>query len=671
MSESYTTCPPDGEQEQTVDAACEIVSADNTTPSSIGNTAPVHAAESSCCETNSALPCYTEWCEDAFQSLPPASRIHLIGTNGKCMYRFDSRKPGLIMADGAGGFLFTQAPALDLPQLVSFVTKSDGSILLNADRTHAEAEPPAFGYLMVQATDSGEWMKLRGGQDRPGMLVWDGTNFNMVGMDEANVSVSRPDDSCDEAEAVGFATPECDDGTDNILKRFYSDIDGVLYFNTTTGKTKITSICEVFAEEAERSTRVPFIPSCSDGDPIRFKGSKSEDGMLYWDHFSGEWVIMDLDEKACDPECGCATYLTPIYDCVTGTWQITEEPVHVLTWKAWSDSGVATSIDFTLPWPALVNIYALRRMIPNIGDTTVVSADIYVDGCKVTSPSDGGLVGNLGEAATSTGMAIIPLAAGDHTVYVSNTQTAGGGTPNWDGAWLKVFAHKAVECSPGKDAIGEGDIDEGTGGGGGGPAGPIGPQGDVGPQGEPGLPGSDGLVPDDSLLCDVLAGITVENIAGKENCQKLVFQKATHQTLAGVLDCNNAGVEEVEVNICTGAGSPPEDSPIYEVISGVSFLPGAAPDCTQIKFTTANIQTDDGVLTATDTGSQYVDVKDCGAGESYPDYDPAEPTDPGGNQYFIPKMNPSGDVSFVVLDIMEMEICVGGVPTTKQVAIIQ
>ena len=482
------TCVTDGDIEQPV--AC--------VPGAVGTTCPTDAKYSTCGDLPAEI-CYTAWCNDAFVSLPKAKRIDVIGTNGKCMYKFDTSNPGMILSDGKGGFVFTDSPALDLPQLVGYVTEADGSIQVDQNRTAIEGDPPGFGYIMVQKDDDGEWMKLRGKPDTLSMIVWDGTEFKSIGMDEANLSVSRPAEECDEGELVAFPTPECDSGEPNILKRLAGTTDGVLFFSTLTGKTKITSICDVYVEEGVRSTRMPFIPGCSDGQGIRFRGPTDKSTILYWDFATNEWAIMDMDSQLCDPECNCSTYLTPVFDCVTNTWSITEAPDHIETWKTWTDSGVNTAMDITLKWPALVTIYALRRIIPNHAENDTYSADIYVDTCKKTSPSDGGLVGSFHESSSSTGMAIVPLEAGDHNIYVSGTEISDGASPLWNGAWMKVVAHKIVGCDQPSPGVGAGVIQTGYAGmdgdcdcapGATGPTGLTGSQGEQGVPGVPGIPGA-------------------------------------------------------------------------------------------------------------------------------------------------------------------------------------
>ncbi len=109
------------------------------------------------------------------------------------------------------------------------------------------------------------------------------------------------------------------------------------------------------------------------------------------------------------------------------------------------------------------------------------------------------MVARLDEAATNTGVAILPLKAGDHQAYIGNTQATNEAIPQWNGAWIKVVAHKISECNPSRPEVGSGSIRSAFGSEGGedcdcppGEAGPAGEQGEQGPPGATGATGEQG-----------------------------------------------------------------------------------------------------------------------------------------------------------------------------------
>lgn len=446
------------------------------------------ALKSSPCTVPSG--CFTPVCDERFLNLPYAARIELIGTNGQCLYRFPATVPGLIMADGKGGFLFTNKPVLDLPQLVSYINQTTGEIAYDTSGVAIEGDPPDFPYLMVQKTD-GSWMKLRGKPGTPGIISWDGTNFGFMNFDDANIAVTEPEATDDELFLTGF-----DD--DGVFSKFEASTDGVLYFDITTKKVRLASVCSLFADVGGVAT-VPYLLACAGDSPIKFQGGLTS-AIVAWDANADVpgFYFIEIDDAACAGDCACATELYLIYDCATKTISVKAPETHVMMWRTNTDTGVNTSLTFTLPWPAMVSVFAGRRMNPLSGSLAVAKADIIVDGSVATSPADGGLVARLDEASMQ-GMTILPLKAGNHTVYVGNTTVSETEDPQWNGAWLKVLAHKISDCNPTRPEVGNGTIRSGFGSEGGedcdcppGPEGPAGAAGETGPPGPAGATGPAG-----------------------------------------------------------------------------------------------------------------------------------------------------------------------------------
>ena len=430
-------------------------------------------------------------CDDRFQSLPIAKRIEVIGVNGKCVYKLDPSNPGILATDGKGGFVVTNSPVIDLQQLVSYATGTNG-LVLDAQKNPVEGEPPEFPYIIVQLEDGG-WRKVRGRPGSIGIVIWDRDGFHVKDIEDANILISRPSEAATSLELIGFDTEDClEEGDRNNLVRLTSDFEGVAFYNPATDKVTITSVCELF-DDIGNLTGVPFLLACSDGDPIRFKGTSPS--VLIWDTTEGAFKLIAANAQACDPTCGCSTELTLIYNCASGQWSVDEAETHVLVFKNYSDTGPNASIDFTLPWPALLQVFAGRRFTPTNGALDIHRCDIIVDGIPATSPSDGGMVARLDQATTNTGVGVIPVKKGGHNAYIGNGVTTNDTIPIWSGSWIKVVAHKISECDPLRPAIGGGTIRQAYGGSGEDcdcPAGPEGPPGEAGPVGPTGPAGTDG-----------------------------------------------------------------------------------------------------------------------------------------------------------------------------------
>lgn len=455
----------------------------------------VEALHSAPCSTP-AQGCFTPVCDDRFSNLPIAQRVWLVGTNGRCLYRLASNCVGFVVADGRGGFIYTKSPKVDLPQLVSYIDAASGDIVRDSAGVPIEGTPPDFPYIVIQQ-DDGSLKKLRGQANTPGIIAWDGSNFSFMGFEEANLAVTLPTDTAEDVDVVGF-------DADGNFVQIESDADGVLFYDANTGKSSVTNVCDLFAD-VDGVEQVPFILACSEGSPVKFSGDTSH-GVLVWNPSltTPGFQLLEVDESLCDPDCHCNTELYLIWDCESGSFSVSAPETHVLTWKDNSDTGVNVSIEADLPWPALVTVYAARKMVPLAGSLEVVSADIYADGCAITSPSDGSLIARLDDAITSIGIGIVKLEAGTHTFHVSNQNVTNGASPQWSGAWIKVVAHKISECDPTNPLTGGGTIREAYGSEGGedcdcppgpegeagpegaaGPAGPEGPEGPTGPPGDP------------------------------------------------------------------------------------------------------------------------------------------------------------------------------------------
>lgn len=449
----------------------------------------VYVSGSIDCPKGTAEPCYTPMCDDRFRTLPPARRLQLVGVNGRCMYVFDTSEPGLVMVDGKGGVVLTKSPSLDLPQLVNYAAGPNG-LLLTTDRQPIEDNPPEFGYLMVQL-NNGEWKKVRGKPNSIGLVVWDDDGFHIKDVDDANILISVPNDEAQDIKLIGFDTnQELEEGERNNLVSLTGTNSGILYFNTITGTVAVRGICDLFSDLGNLEG-VPFLLACSDGTPIRFKGTDAS--VLVWNPTQGAFQLVKVDSAKCDPNCGCSTELHLIWDCASGTFSITEPETHVLLWRTNTDTGSNASIDFTLPWPAMVTIYALRRFVPTEAALDVHKADIIVDGAPATSPSDGGLVGRLDQSSTSMGVAVLNLNKGGHNAYIGAGFTTGEDiTPTWSGTWMKIVAHKISDCTPTRPILGAGSIRRAYGGSGEECDCPPGPQGEQGIQGVPGPVGPPG-----------------------------------------------------------------------------------------------------------------------------------------------------------------------------------
>jgi len=450
----------------------------------------VHAFGSISCPP-APKPCYTTWCSENFRTLPKAKRIEVIGTAGDCIYKLDPGKPGLVATDGTGGFVVSNAPNIDLEQLVSYATGPNG-LLLDASKQPIEGDPPEFPYLIIQM-ENGDWRKVRGRPGSVGLVVWDDEGFRVSGIDDSNILISRPENSATTVELVGFDTDDClAEGERNNLVRLGSTFEGVAFYDPLTGKFTITSPCDLF-DDIGPMTGVPFLLACSAGNPVKFKGTSPS--VLIWDTISASFKLIAADTKACDPECGCSTELVLLYDCSTGTWEVGEPETHVLAWTNNSDTGPNVTINFNLPWPAMLTVYGARRFTPQAGNLNVHKCDLVVDGIPITSPSDGGMVARLDESCTNTGVGLIRVKKGAHSAYISNTQTTDDVTPIWSGAWIKIVAHKIADCDPVRYNLGAGTIRKAYVGTGDdcdcppGEQGPPGANGAVGPQGPPGPAG--------------------------------------------------------------------------------------------------------------------------------------------------------------------------------------
>lgn len=431
---------------------------DSNNPS--GPTAPpegtVYVAGSVNCPTPPA-PCHTPVCDERFRSLPPLKRIEVIGANGKCLYKLDHGPQGLIMVDPKGGFVASHAPVLDLPQLVSYVDGANG-LLLGRDRRPIEANPPEFPYLVVQLA-SGEWKKVRGKAGSVGLMVWDRDGFHMRDIDDVNISISRPAETTSSIELVGFDPESCpEDGETAKLIRFDSPESGVVWFDSETKRVETRNICDLFASFEDLAS-VPFLLACSGAGPVKFRGGDVS-SVVAWNPETESFQIVAVDQDKCLDAacCGCSSELYLIWNCETKTFSITEPDSHILFWRSNTDNGANVRITFTLPWPALVEIHALRRFVPNPESPDAHRADIIVDGIVATSPSDGGMVGYLNSSSTSQGLAILPLPMGGHSAHIGNSFTTGNAEPQFNGAWMKIVAHKIAECEPIRPAVGGGSI---------------------------------------------------------------------------------------------------------------------------------------------------------------------------------------------------------------------
>lgn len=416
----------------------------------------VYVAGSVNCPTPPS-PCHTPLCDERFRSLPPLARIEVVGANGKCLYKLEHGPQGLIMVDPRGGFIASASPVLDLPQLVSYVDGANG-LLLGRDRKPIEADPPEFPYLMVQLAN-GEWRKVRGKAGSVGLLVWDQSGFHMKDIDDVNVAISRPDETTASLELVGFDPDSCpENGERAKLVRFDSPDSGVVWFDAETGRISARDICDLFTS-FEDLTSVPFLLACSGAGPVKFRGGDVS-SVLAWNPETEAFEVVTVDQDKCLDAacCGCSSELYLIWNCETRTFTITEPNSHVLMWRSNTDNGANVSITFTLPWPGLVTIHALRRLVPDPDSPDAHGADIIVDGISATSPSDGGMVGYLNSSSTSQGLAILPLPMGGHTAHIGNSYTTGSAEPQFGGAWMKIVAHKIAECEPVRPPVGGGSI---------------------------------------------------------------------------------------------------------------------------------------------------------------------------------------------------------------------
>lgn len=451
----------------------------------------VPALQSSPCSVPEGV-CFTPVCDERFAMLPMASRIELIGVNGQCLYRFPTTKPGIILADGRGGFVFTNKPVLDLPQLVSYIDAASGQVVTDPTTGYAtEADPPDFPWLMIQKSD-GSWMKLRGRPGTPGLMAWDGTNFSFMSFDEANLAVTQPDTTADSLHLAGF-------DEEGVFKTFEASTDGVLFFDPETNRVELASVCSLFASVGGIES-VPFLLACTGDTGLKFTGGLIP-GVIVWDPTltTPGFTFVEVDTEDCEGSCACASELYLKYSCSTKKITFEAPETHVLMWRNNTDTGVNASITFTLPWPALVSVFAGRRLNPVSGSLDVTRCDIIVDGSIATSPSDGGMVARLDDAATNTGVAILSLKKGNHQAYIGNTSTTNEAIPQWNGAWIKVLAHKISDCDPTRPEVGGGSIRSAFGSEGGedcdcppGEDGAPGPTGETGPPGPAGPAGADG-----------------------------------------------------------------------------------------------------------------------------------------------------------------------------------
>lgn len=405
----------------------------------------------------SRKPCHTPVCDERFRSLPSLRRIEIVGVDGKCLYRLEHGSSGILMVDPKGGVVASESPLLDLPQLVSYVDGANG-LLLGRDRLPIESDPPEFPYLVIQL-ETGEWKKVRGRPGAIGLLVWDQDGYHIRDVDDVNIAVRTPDETTESISLVGFDPSICPaEGEVAQLVKLSSLDSGILWFDAVEQKASVRNLCDLFSQ-IEGTMAVPFLLACSDQGPVKFSGSTTG-GLLSWDQEISQFRLIEADvDKCLDAACcGCSSELFLAYNCSTGKFAITEPTTHVLLWRANTDNGSNVSVDFTLPWPALVEIKALRRFIPLIDSLQVHRADIIVDGIAATGPSDGGLVGYLNSGGTTEGTAVLALPMGGHTAYIGNAATTGGATPQFTGAWLKVVAHKIAECNPIRPPVGAGVV---------------------------------------------------------------------------------------------------------------------------------------------------------------------------------------------------------------------
>lgn len=460
----------------------------------------------------------TPWCDDRLQALPKLTKVVLVGSDGCQLYKLDPSTAGMVLSDGQG-FYVSSRPCLSPEQLVSYLDENGVPITDPTTGAPIEQAPPGVGFIAV-VDEKGCLWKLRGKPGTAGLLQWDGTNFTI-----GNLSVNRievnPEDKVESLRLIGISNAVKDGdllGCGEEIEQQVEDVrvlqpnkDGLLKIDLE-GNVSVLSVCEVFTEPESQPTYFPFIPTCSQGQPIQFKGTIDKAALLYWDKQQQQFGLIYADEDKCD--CGCSEYLTVVFDCATKTFTLTEAPVHVLQWQDADSGGVSVRLEIALPWPAMVTIYSLRRLIAEQYSVDAVSADIYVNGCRVTSPDDGGMVASLTQASTNVGVAVVELAKGNHTIEVGNQQTTSVNPINWTGAWLKAVAHKIVECAPTLRKATEGALREAYSTGSApeecdcppGPAGAQGVQGVQGVQGEQGVPGDPGtplpppIVPDDPFI---------------------------------------------------------------------------------------------------------------------------------------------------------------------------
>ena len=442
----------------------------------------------------------TPWCDDRLLALPKVTKVALIGSDGCQLMKLDAADPGLVLFDGTS-FYVSKRPCLSPEQLVNYLD-SDGAPVV-VDGVPVEQDPPGVGFVAV-IDDKGCLWKMRGKPGSAGLLQWDGTQF-VVG----NLSVNRievdPEDKVSTLRLIGISNAvkegdllACgeeaeqqvedvrvlDPGKEGLLK---IELDGTV---------SVVGICELYTEPDEQPQYFPFVPTCASGAPIQFKGSIEKAGVLYWNKQQQQFGILEPNEE-CPCDCGCAEYLSVIYDCETKMFRLDEAPIHVLEWQDSDNNGISVRLTITLPWPAMVTVYALRRLIAEQYSVDVVTADIYVNGCRVTSSDDGGMVASLTQASTNVGVAIVSLSKGTHTIEVGNQQTTSVNPINWSGSWLKAVAHKIVECDPVLRKPVEGDYRQAYTNGTAPsecdcPPGPTGAQGIQGPQGVQGIQGESG-----------------------------------------------------------------------------------------------------------------------------------------------------------------------------------
>lgn len=455
-------------------------------------------SEDPCSEPLDGTPAesFTSFCDERLRTLGKVERVELVGVSGKCLYRFDTSEPGMILSDGAGGFILTKSPSLDLPQLVNYLN-GQGQLVFDAEGQQIEQEPPSADFIQVQMAD-GRWLKLRGEPGVASFLYWNGDEFVMRDFTEVPLETAYYEHATDLLLVGIDQLEDCEDENDppvRQLKEWRPGIEGPVWFKAdpVTGEIRpmVVDPCTAWEEDMTQSKTLPFIPACIGGKAVRFEGGATG-SMLAWDHANKRWKLIEISATACDPECACAPYLTLTYECATGLFSITTPPTHVIMAKDADAAGVNARITVDIPWPALVTIYAARRLVPTVGSLDVVAADIVVDNCVVTSPDDGGMVAALQEASTNVGVAVLLLPAGQHTIYTSNQQTTSEDAIQWSGSWIKMTAHQIAECDPKNGLVVPGDIRSAYGGSGEECDCPPGPQGVAGPQGAQGPPGPAG-----------------------------------------------------------------------------------------------------------------------------------------------------------------------------------